>query len=46
MQFFCFVELFLFAVLAAFMGLCLMRKWRNTQIDYATTPGALGEGTD
>ena len=44
-QFFCFVGLFLFAGLAAFMLISLMLKWRNTQTKYAPAPGALGADT-
>ncbi|CAI8009245.1 hypothetical protein GBAR_LOCUS6243 [Geodia barretti] len=45
-SFFCFAGLLVFAGLIAFMVISFLLKWRNTQVKYAATPGALGGGTE
>lgn len=45
-QFFCFLDLFVFAGLAAFMAISVMLKWRNSQAKYAASHVGLGGGSE
>lgn len=43
-SFFCFVNLFVFAGLGAFMAVSFLLRWRNSQAKYATTGGGVMGG--